>query len=66
MNPLDNGHDRPKSQPIRHAYAFERNGRDLKTMCGKWVPNSELAQRPEQITCLACRTETEAFEAMEI
>jgi hypothetical protein len=66
MNPLDNGHDRPTIEPVKHAYAFERNGRELKTMCGKWVPDRELAPRPSDVTCAACRTETDAFDAMEI
>jgi hypothetical protein len=68
MNPSDNGQTplaRPAA-PLRHAYAFEQNGRWLKTFCGSWVLDRELAQGPDQITCPACQAETDAFESGEL
>ena len=68
MTPQD--HDqtpRPAaSAPLRHAYAFELNGRWAKTFCGRWVLDRELATGPDRVTCAACQAETDVFESGEL
>ena len=70
MNPSDHGPvpiARPAAAaPLRHAYAFELNGRWAKTFCGRWVLDRELANGPDQVTCPACRAETDVFESGEL
>jgi hypothetical protein len=69
MNPEHNGHAPfalSADQPVRHAYAFEQNGRGFKTFCGRWVPDRELAQRPSDMNCPVCQAESDACDAMEI